>query len=145
MSDRPLNAADFFAQCVCLGVNRAARVVSRRYDAALRPSGLSSGQFSILGSLARDEAVALGVLADLLGMDRTTLNRNLKPLEAEGMVATGVDPNDRRIRSVRLTQAGRDRLQQAVPLWEKAQDQSTRRIEQGGWPPIRASLDNLGR
>ncbi len=74
-------ASEFSAVCVCLALNKAARATSRRYDAALKPVGITSGQFTILSALLQDRPPALGALAEALGMDRTTLSRNLKPLE----------------------------------------------------------------
>ena len=78
------SASTIYQACVCLGVQRAARALARRYDEALRPAGLTSGQFAILTALLGDDGVALTVLADRLGLERTTLTRNLAPLAAAG-------------------------------------------------------------
>src|SRR5262249_39225954 len=59
--------------CLCLAAQRAARVLARRFDEALRPVGLTNGQFSLLMSLNRAEAPSIGAIAALLAMDRTTL------------------------------------------------------------------------
>src|SRR5947209_17992365 len=88
--------------CLCLHLRRAARAVARRFDAAFRPLGLTSGQFSLLMSLNRKEPPAMGSIAALLAMDRTTLTANLKPLERRGLVQVKVDPADRRSRSLVL-------------------------------------------
>src|SRR5437763_6496103 len=93
--------------CFCLHLQRAARAVARRFDAAFRPLGLTSGQFSMLMSLNRPEAPTIGSVAALLAMDRTTLTANLKPLVRRGLVRVAVDPADRRSRRVALTRAGR--------------------------------------
>jgi DNA-binding MarR family transcriptional regulator len=82
--------------CLCLAAQRAARAVARRFDEALRPVGLTSGQFSLLMSLNRPKPPSIGSVAALLAMDRTTLTANLKPLERRGLVETAVDPADRR-------------------------------------------------
>src|ERR1700757_3832201 len=84
--------------CLCLHLQRAARAVARRFDAALRPLGLTSGQFSLLMSLNRSEPATMGGVATLLAMDRTTLTANLKPLARRGLVAVTTDPDDRRNR-----------------------------------------------
>src|SRR3954462_13685256 len=82
--------------CLCLHAQRAARSLARRFDEALRPVGITSGQFSLLISLNRPNPPTIGSVASLLAMDRTTLTANLKPLERRGLVALSVDPDDRR-------------------------------------------------
>ena len=103
--------------CLCLHLQRAARAVGRRFDAALRPLGLTNGQFSLLTSLNRPEPASMGQISALLAMDRTTLTANLKPLERRGLVEVTIDPMDKRSRRLRLTPAGGARLGAAVPVW----------------------------
>ena len=103
--------------CLCLHGQRAARALARRFDGAFRPLGLTSGQFSLMISLNRAEAPAIGSVADLLAMDRTTLTANLKPLLRRGLAELSVDASDRRVRRLSLTQAGVALLLAAVPLW----------------------------
>jgi DNA-binding MarR family transcriptional regulator len=105
--------------CLCLHLQRAARAVARRFDAALRPLGLTNGQFSLLMSLNRPVAASIGEVAALLAMDRTTLTAALKPLERRGLVTVSVDDADRRSRRLTLTPAGRALLVAALPAWEK--------------------------
>ncbi len=100
---------------------RAARRTARRFDDALRPLGITSGQFSILVAIAASKGASLGEIADRMGMDRTTLTRNLKPLEAEGVIATEADPDDARRRRLVLTQTGGALLTRATPHWQTAQ------------------------
>lgn len=104
-------------QCLCLAAQRAARALARRFDEALRPVGLTSGQFSLLMSLNRPKPPSIGAVAALLAMDRTTLTANLKPLERRSLLRTAVDPEDRRGRLLSLTDAGRQLLQSALPIW----------------------------
>src|SRR3954453_10839700 len=104
--------------CLCLHLQRAARAVARRFDEALRPLGLTNGQFSLLMSLNRPEPPTLGAVAALLAMDRTTLTANLKPLERRGLVEVRIDGADRRSRRLILTQDGRDLLKTALPVWQ---------------------------
>lgn len=106
--------------CLCLHVQRAARALARRFDEALRPLGLTNGQFSLMMALNRPNAAAMGALAMVLAMDRTTLTAALKPLERRGLTEMMVDPRDRRSRLVRLTPAGRALLSRALPVWEKS-------------------------
>lgn len=106
--------------CLCLHAQRAARALARRFDAALRPVGLTNGQFSLLVSLNRPEPPTMGQVSDVLAMDRTTLTAALKPLERRGLVKVSVDATDRRARRMRLTSAGRKVLAAALPIWERA-------------------------
>ena len=104
--------------CLCLQLQQAARALARRFDAALRPLGLTNGQFSLLMSLNRPEAASIGDVSAVLAMDRTTLTANLKPLRRRGPVAISVDDADKRSRRLRLTPAGRALLVAALPVWE---------------------------
>ena len=104
--------------CLCLHLQRAARAVARQFDEALRPLGLTNGQFSLLMSLNRPEPPTIGNVAALLAMDRTTLTANLKPLERRGLVRVRIDDADRRSRRLILTGEGRDMLAAALPIWQ---------------------------
>lgn len=106
--------------CLCLHLQRAARVVARRFDEALRPVGLTNGQFSLMMSLNRPEPPVMSDVASLLAIDRTTLTAALKPLERRGLVTVSRDPADRRSRRLALTDDGRRLLAQAVPIWRDA-------------------------
>ncbi|KFG70454.1 MarR family winged helix-turn-helix transcriptional regulator [Microvirga sp. BSC39] len=103
--------------CLCLHAQRAARALSRRFDEALRPVGITSGQFSLLNALNRPKPPPIGPVAQLLAMDRTTLTAALKPLERDGLVTIARDPEDRRNRLLGLTDKGREVLAAAVPIW----------------------------
>ena len=105
--------------CLCLHVQRAARALARRFDEALRPIGLTNGQFSLMVSLNRPEAPGMKAVASLLAMDRTTLTAALKPLRRRGLVRIMADPADRRGRRMTLTAKGRRALARAVPIWKK--------------------------
>jgi DNA-binding MarR family transcriptional regulator len=109
--------------CLCLHVQRAARMVARRFDDALRPLGLTNGQFSLLTSLNRAEPATIGSTATLLAMDRTTLTAALKPLQRAGFVEVRVDPADRRSRRLLLTRAGKSLLASALPIWKRTHAQ----------------------
>ncbi|GGA20781.1 MAG: MarR family transcriptional regulator [Rhodobacteraceae bacterium] len=114
-----LNVRD---RCLCLSVQRAARALARRFDAALKPYGLTNGQFSILMSLNRPEPPRISDLAPFLALDRTTLTAALKVLERRGLVVTAADPADKRTRRLSLTEEGRGLLKQALPAWRAAHD-----------------------
>lgn len=106
--------------CVCINLRRAARVISQMYDEALSESGLKITQFSLLREIERSEPVPISKLAEAVELDRTTLARNLAPLERDRLVTLGVG-EDQRVTEVRLTAAGRARIARALPLWERAQ------------------------
>ncbi len=104
--------------CLCLHVQRAARALARLFDDALRPVGLTNGQFSLLMSLNRPEPPPMGPVASLLAMDQTTLTAALKPLQRRGWVVVTPNPRDRRGRLLSLTPEGKAVLASAVPIWE---------------------------
>jgi DNA-binding MarR family transcriptional regulator len=104
--------------CLCLHVQRAARALARRFDDALRPLGLTNGQFSLMMALNRPEPPTMTALAEFLAMDRTTATAALKPLQRRGLLTITPDPADRRSRLVRLTSQGERLLARGVPIWK---------------------------
>ena len=127
-------------RCLCLQLQRAARVVSRCFDDALRPLDLTNGQFSLLISLNRPQPARIGSVAALLGMDRTTLTAMLKPLEHRGLVDVMIDPEDGRGRVLTLTQAGKSLLAVAVPIWEQSHAQVEHRLDEANTDTLRQEL-----
>ena len=107
--------------CLCMHVQRAARALARRYDEALRPVGLTNGQFSVLMALNRPGGAGIRDVAQVLDMDRTTLTAVLKPLSRRGLVSDVADRADRRVRRLALTEPGRALLAIALPLWTRVQ------------------------
>jgi len=99
------------------------RAVSQHYDKTMAPAGLRGTQFTILTVLSRSEDLSISDLAEYLVMDRTTLTRNLKPLEKEGYLKVLPGLQDRRSRRIELTRAGRKAQKVAMPYWQKAQDE----------------------
>ncbi|HDS1734403.1 MULTISPECIES: MarR family winged helix-turn-helix transcriptional regulator [Pseudomonas] len=108
------------SECICTHLRRAARGVSRHYDEALAGFGINVAQFSLLRHLQRLDQPSITSLAEAMGLDRSTLGRNLKVLEADGLVALA-DGTDQRNRVVVLTAAGKSRVADAQPAWEQAQ------------------------
>jgi len=129
--------------CVCLHVQRAARALARRFDDALRPVGLTHGQFSLMMSLNRRQPPRIGEVSSLLAMDRTTLTANLKPLERRGLVTVTVDEADRRSRRLSITPAGRDLLVKAMPTWDRVQGEIEALIVHSDPDKLRADLRAL--
>ncbi|KKX28407.1 MarR family transcriptional regulator [Rhizobium sp. LC145] len=103
--------------CLCLHVQRAARALARRFDNAMKPIGLTNGQFSLMMSLNRPQPASMGSVVNVLAMDRTTLTAALKVLERRGLVKTAVDPKDRRGKLLSLTDEGMALLSAALPIW----------------------------
>jgi DNA-binding MarR family transcriptional regulator len=116
-----MNANEIRNSCACLQARRRARMLTRAYDEILAPSGIKITQLGLLSCLL-EEPVLIGALADELDLDRTTLTRNLVPLEKQGLIAIVVG-KDARSRSVSITTNGKLALKRALPLWQKAQDQ----------------------
>ena len=132
--------------CICLHLQQAARAIGRRFDAAFRPFGLTSGQFSLLMSLNRPEpAATIGSVSALLAMDRTTLTANLKPLVRRGLVDVSVDGTDRRSRRLVLTTAGRAALAAAVPVWRETHAAIEAAMPAPGFDRLRDDLGALAR
>jgi DNA-binding MarR family transcriptional regulator len=127
-------------QCACHRMRMAARAVTRLYDEELRESGLRATQVSVLVAIAVDEVMSIAALAKFMGMDRSTLTRNLRPLERDGLVKLGSE-GWRRSRTVEITKKGRSRLKDALPLWEKAQAALRRKLGDKRWDLIHDDLD----
>ena len=113
--------------CLCTKLRRAARSVSRLYDDALQPLGLNVAQYSLLSHLQRLEQPSISELAEAMGLDRSTLGRNLKVLEGEGLVQMG-EGSDLRSRQVQLSTQGARRFEQAAQAWKDAQAQVALRL-----------------
>jgi DNA-binding MarR family transcriptional regulator len=129
--------------CLCLHAQRAARALARRFDDALRPVGLTNGQFSLLMSLNRPEPPPMGPVASLLAMDRTTLTAALKPLERRGLVQVAPDPQDRRGRRLILTAEGRALMVRALPIWTQTHAEIEAPLPPGNADRLRADLQVL--
>jgi DNA-binding MarR family transcriptional regulator len=128
--------------CLCLHVQRAARMLARRFDEAFRPFDLTNQQFSLLMSLNRPEPPPMGPVADLLAIDRTTLTAALKPLERRGLVKVMPNPQDARSRVLKLTTKGRQLLTRAMPVWESTHAELDERLK-GESESLRRALQAL--
>ena len=129
--------------CLCLHLQRAARTVGRRFDEALRPLGLTNGQFSLLMSLNRPEPATIGAVAPLLAMDRTTLTAALKPLVRRGLVEILRETSDRRLKRLVLTASGSALLEEALPIWRRQHAAIDRLIAGSDPDRLRAELRSL--
>jgi DNA-binding MarR family transcriptional regulator len=127
--------------CLCLHVQRAARVLARRFDDALRPLNLTNGQFSLMMSLNRPQPASIGSVARLLAMDRTTLTAAVKSLARRRLVKVATGAEDRRSRLLTLSVSGRSLLASAVPIWERVHVELEKRLAGGNG--LRAKLRAL--
>jgi DNA-binding MarR family transcriptional regulator len=109
------------SHCTCFRLRKLSRLVTQRYDRALAPLGLNLNQYSILRRASR-EPRPIGDLARELGMDRTTLSRDIRPLAAAGWIELASGAVDARQRCIHVTAAGKALLEDAKPRWREAQD-----------------------
>lgn len=121
--------------CTCYRLIKAARLATRMYDQQLQPSGLNVGQFALLSTLGHMSGNSITQISKILATDRTTLTRNLSPLQRLGLVEVR-EGKDRRSRALHLTDKGKAAFKVAVPLWRKAQ----KRVERALGPTERDSL-----
>lgn len=134
--------AEQTAQCALANLRRTARAVTRMFDEALAPSGLRSTQFTLIANVAANETISMSDLADVIGMDRTTLARNLGPLERDHLVR--VEPGaDQRVRLVSLTDAGLERLKSAAPLRAAAQRRIVAALGADAFRHLLGTLDTV--
>ena len=105
----------------CARIRRAARNVTRFYDACLAPVGITASQFTLLGYLKHQGPMRISPLAEILAMDRTTLGHNLRPLERDGLLEIVRSDEDRRARLVTITADGLDRIKKGRRFWDQAQ------------------------
>jgi DNA-binding MarR family transcriptional regulator len=135
--------AEVARSCACFNLRKAARAVTQLYEAALEPTGLRATQMSVLvAALSLAERAPLSRVADALVMDRTTLTRNLGPLQRRGWVR--IEPGeDRRERTLALTEAGRATLAAAMPLWQQAQARILAELGEARWTALLADLQGL--
>jgi DNA-binding MarR family transcriptional regulator len=128
--------------CACLKVRTAARAVTRLYDDAFRPLGLRATQLSVLLGVALGQAVSIASVSRMLGMDRSTLTRNLRPLEQKGLVALGPEGHHRS-RTLSITSKGERLVRKALPLWERTQQKLREQLKKPHWTNFHAELDHL--
>ena len=135
---------DVVERCMCHKVRMAARAVTRAYDAALRPVGLRATQFAVLVAVAAEGALSITALAESMGMDRSTLTRNMRPLTKDGLLAVGRE-GWHRSRTIEITERGRARVREALPLWERAQATLQRQLGEPQWAGVNQSLTALAQ
>ncbi len=139
----PLFLQEVEASCVCLRVQRASRAVGRRYDDAFRHLELNNWQFTLLAAVEGTEAPSVHELATFLGMDRTTMTRNLAVLQRRDLLSLAQDPRDGRVKRVSLTPQGRDLLLQALDVWRATNDTVRASVPAASFPAMWRGLGRL--
>jgi len=129
--------------CVCRKTRETARKISRLYDDMLQPAGIKTTQFTMLAAISMQGGATLTELAESLGMERTTLSRNLKPLERSGLIEVSAE-GYRRARSASITDQGVAVMEKALPLWRSAQKKLKKRIGGETWERIQTDLNEIG-
>jgi DNA-binding MarR family transcriptional regulator len=124
--------------CLCLASRRASRAITRAFDRRLRPHGIRSTQFSILVTLIEGGPTTIGDLAEALGIERTTLTRNLRVVEDQGWVKISIGDVDGRSRIVTATAKGRRAVATALPSWRDAQDAAAAALGRSGFAALHA-------
>lgn len=130
------------SECICTHLRRAARGVSRHYDEALAGFGINVAQFSLLRHLQRLDRPSITSLAEAMGLERSTLGRNLRVLEADGLVQLA-EGDDQRNRVVLLSELGRARLEAAHPAWVQAQARLVEQLGEGQRDALVRMLEHL--
>lgn len=136
------DAQTLLVACACTKLRTAARMATRAYDEALAPVGLTAAQLAVLAAIDQVTPTSIAELSSRLVMDRTTLSRNLKPLEREGLIVVGLE-GWRRSRTVRLTERGQARITQAMVHWESAQANFKRQFGAGQWKLVEPALQRF--
>ena len=133
-----------FSTCLVFNTRMAARAVTRRYDALLRPYGVTAAQFSLLGGIRRGEGQTVSELADKNGIDRTGLTRNIDRLERMGLIASRpADKGNGRVCD--LTEKGEALVEELVPLWLKAQAEMRELLSASDFSTTLTVLKRLSR
>jgi MarR family transcriptional regulator, organic hydroperoxide resistance regulator len=142
-ADRPAATPEY--PCLCAVIRKAGRILTKQYDAYLKPSGLKITQFSMLANIARNPAITVSELATLLFMDQTTVSRNLRVLERSRYIHLEPDVADQRIKRIQISDEGMSKMDEARPLWEEAQSDMERVLGRHGIDKLLGSLKEMAR
>ncbi len=130
--------------CACMNIRKTARLIAQFYDQRLQPSGLRTTQFTLLATLGHLAPVTITNLAEHMGMDRTTLTRNIRLLEQKGLIE-GRPAEDARVRMLSLTQEGKISIDETRPYWEVAQSAFLDKFGRRRWQNLRGELSEVSR
>jgi DNA-binding MarR family transcriptional regulator len=130
------------SECTCFNLRKATRVVQNLFDESFRTIGLKGTQFTVLSHIFSYGPITLTKLADIMLLDRTTLARNLSPLEKKGLIEIN-SGSDLRTRYIDITEKGRSLLSKALPLWEKTQEIIKDGLGKGKWNSMILNISEL--
>ncbi len=132
------------SECACMNLRKTARVIAQFYNQRLQPGGLRNTQFTLLVVVDHLSPVSITHLADHMGMDRTTLTRNLRLLERDGYIAAQKG-KDARVRMISLTEQGRAVIEETRPYWQKAQTEFLQKFGEDRWSDMRDKLTEISK
>ena len=127
--------------CLCFNLRRVTRMVTQFYDAEMRRHGIRPTQGTILASLMARKNWNMAELSDWLGMDRTTLVRNLRPLQRDGLVETDGGGHGNRV-DLAITAKGRKQIEKFTPAWKAAQSAVVKTLGEKRWSAILSDLQS---
>lgn len=137
-----LKALSECRECTCFNLRKATRVVTQYFDDRMKQFGLRATQFSLLAHVYSMGSVSLTKLAELMVTDRTTIARNLGPLQKSGLLK--VEPgDDKRVRVISITDCGRARITEAYPVWKETQEEIKKMMGFGKWSSMMSEVSNL--
>lgn len=137
-------AAEMGSQCICFNVRKATRLLTAHYDRIISAAGLKTTQLSLLMTVLLRNKANLSQLANMLGMDRTTLSRNVRLLKQKGLITVSTG-EDKREQYINITEKGMNTINQAIPLWEKAQAEAVERLGEEWVHEFLADLRHLNK
>ena len=134
--------ANDLKDCACMNLRKAARLIAQYYDQRLQPSGLRNTQFTLLVTIGHFTPISVSLLAKRMSTDRTTLTRNVRVLERDGLLAS--QPcKDARVRALILTKQGQNAIDETRPYWEVAQTKFLQKFGKKRWALLKRELDAL--
>jgi len=128
--------------CVCFNLRRVTRVVTQFYDAEIRRQGIRPTQGTLLAALQAKESWSMAELSEFLGMDRTTLVRNLRPLQRDGLVQAAGGGHGRLV-ELSITNKGRKQTEKLAPAWKSAQSAAVKTLGEKRWSAILSDLKTV--
>jgi DNA-binding MarR family transcriptional regulator len=133
--------SEIVQNCTCFNLRKTTRAVTQLFDEALKPCGLFATQFTLLAAVSSKENVTITELSKALVMDRTTLTRNLNPLQKSGWVKV-IPGEDKRTRTLSLTRSGKKVLKQAMSHWKEVQNQVVKTLGESNWEDLLGNLSS---
>ena len=129
-------------QCTCFNLRKASRIVTQYFDDSMRSIGLRGTQFTLLANAFAYSPITVTRMSEIMVIDRTTLGRNLLPMEKRGLIKVE-SGDDRRTRIVKITDAGKRKLTEAYPLWKETQENIKQKMGLENWGSMISNISNL--